>query len=131
MDGRAIERHRRRLLELREQLRREGDVEIEPVRDGEDPTQKVDEDAAPLTEMAQVIASNRNRARAKQLQEIAEALERLEDDPEGVGICESCDEPIPAKRLELQPWARLCIACQSEKEADAAPGARKHLMDYR
>lgn len=131
MDGRAIERHRQRLIELREQLRREGDLEIEPVRDGEDPTQKVDEDAAPLTEMQQVIASNRNRARAKQLQEIAEALERLDDDPEGVGFCESCDEPIPARRMELQPWARLCITCQSEKEADAAPGSRKHLTDYR
>lgn len=131
MDGRAIERHRRRLIELREQLRREGDLEIEPVRDGEDPTQKVDEDAAPLTEMQQVIASNRNRARAKQLTEIAEALERLDDDPESVGVCESCEEPIPARRLELQPWARLCIACQSEKEADAAPGSRKHLTDYR
>jgi DnaK suppressor protein len=131
MDGRAIERHRRRLIELREALRREGDLEIEPVRDGEDPTQKVDEDAAPLTEMQQVIASNRNRARAKQLQEIAAALERLDDDPEGHGLCESCDEPIPTRRLELQPWARLCIACQSEKEADAAPGSRKHLTDYR
>lgn len=131
MDVRAIERHRRRLVELREQLRREGDVEIEPVRDGEDPTQKVDEDAAPLTEMQQVIASNRNRARAKQLEEIAAALERLDDDPEGFGSCEVCDEPIPPRRLELQPWARLCITCQSEKEADAAPGSRKHITDYR
>jgi DnaK suppressor protein len=131
MDVRAIERHRRRLVELRDQLRREGDVEIEPVRDGEDPTEKVDEDAAPLTEMRQVIASNRNRARAQQLQAIAEALKRLDEDPEGLGQCESCDEPIPARRLELQPWARLCIACQSEKEADAAPGSRKHLTDYR
>lgn len=131
MDGRAIERHRRRLIELREQLRQEGDLEIEPVRDGEDPTQKVDEDAAPLTEMQQVIASNRNRARAKQLTEIAEALERLDDDPESVGVCESCEEPIPVRRMELQPWARLCITCQSEKEADAAPGSRKHLTDYR
>jgi DnaK suppressor protein len=131
MDVRVIERHRRRLVELRDELRREGDLEIEPVRDGEDPTEKVDEDAAPLTEMRQVIASNRNRARARQLQEIAGALKRLDDDPEGFGSCETCDDPIPARRLELQPWARLCIACQSEKEADEAPGSRKHITDYR
>ncbi len=131
MDARGIERHRRRLIELRDELRREGDLEIEPVRDGDDPTEKVDEDAAPLTEMRQVIASNRNRARARQLQEIAEALERLAKDPEGVGQCESCEETIPARRLELQPWARLCITCQSEKEADQAPGSRKHITDYR
>lgn len=131
MDARGIERHRRRLIELRDQLRREGDLEIEPVRDGEDPTEKVDEDAAPLTEMRQVIASNRNRARTRQLEEIADALERLTKDPDGVGLCDSCDEQIPARRLELQPWARLCITCQSEKEAGQAPGSRKHLTDYR
>lgn len=131
MDARTNERYRRRLVELRDELRREGDLEIEPVRDGEDPTQKVDEDAAPLTEMNQVIASNRNRERARQLREIGEALRRLDEEPDEFGCCESCDEPISPRRLELQPWARLCITCQSEREADSAPGSRKHLTDYR
>lgn len=131
MDARTNERYRRRLLELREKLRREGDVEIEPLREGLEPTEKLDEDAAPLTEMNQVIASNRNRLRTQQLQQIAEALDRLAEAPDEFGLCESCDEPIPPRRLELQPWARLCITCQSEQEAQVAPGSRKHLTDFR
>jgi DnaK suppressor protein len=129
MDARTNERLRLRLLELREELGREGDMEIEPVKD--DPTKKIDQDAAPLTEMRQVIASNRNRVRAGQLGEIAMALRRLHEDPEDFGRCEACEDPIPQRRLELQPWVRLCITCQSEQEAEGTPGARKHLTDYR
>ena len=130
MDARTNETLRRRLLEMRDELRKEGDLEIEPIKD--DPTKKIDEDAAPLTEMRQVIASNRNRERARQLREIAAALQRLEEEPEDFGLCESCDEPIPTRRLELRPWARLCIPCQSEQEDDNRPGgSRKHLTDYR
>ncbi|MEX1362654.1 MAG: TraR/DksA family transcriptional regulator [Nannocystaceae bacterium] len=129
MDARTNEQIRQRLVARREQLRDEGDLEIEPLRD--DPTKKVDEDAAPLTEMSQVIASSRNRSRAQQLQSIAEALTRLQEDPEDFGLCESCDEPIPLRRLELMPWARLCAACQQEQETAQAPGTRKHLTDYR
>jgi len=129
MDARTNERIRRRLLEMRQQLRTEGNLEIEPIKD--DPTKKIDEDAAPLTEMSQVIASNRNRERARQLAEITAALQRLEEEPEDFGLCEACEEPIPARRLELQPWARLCITCQTEQEDDALPGSRKHLTDYR
>lgn len=129
MDERTNEEIRRRLTKQREELRREGDVEIAPLKD--DPTKKVDEDAAPLAEMSQVIASSRNRKRAKQLADIAAALQRLEDDPEDFGLCESCDEPIPMRRLELMPWALLCAACQSEQETKGAPGSRKHLTDYR
>lgn len=129
MDARTNEKLRRRLIEMRTELQHEGDLEIEPIKD--DPTKKIDEDAAPLTEMRQVIASNRNRERARQLREIAAALQRLEDEPEDFGVCESCDEPIPPRRLELRPWARLCITCQTEREADERPGgSRKNLTDY-
>lgn len=129
MDARTNDQLRRRLIEMRDELRREGALEIEPIKD--DPTKKIDEDAAPLTEMRQVIASNRNRERARQLQEIAAALRRLEEEPEDFGLCEACEEPIPPRRLELRPWARLCIGCQSEREADDHPGSRKNLTDYR
>ena len=30
------------------------------------------------------------------------------------GLCERCDHPIPAKRLDALPWARFCIDCQSQ-----------------
>lgn len=107
-----------------------GDVEIEAESDGET-VHKVDEDSAPHTEMSQVIASNRNRQRARELREIADALRRMGEDPEGFGLCESCDEPIPTKRLALMPWVRLCLDCQREQETSDGPNARRHVTDYR
>jgi len=35
----------------------------------------------------------------------------------GSKICIDCDEPIPAKRREIAPFARRCIECQNDVEA--------------
>jgi DnaK suppressor protein len=121
---------RRMLLQKREELLREGDLEIEPESD-DDTARKADDDARPLAEMNQVIASNRNRERTEQLHQIGEALARLDADPDAFGLCEECDEPIGKRRLELLPWARLCIDCQSAREGDDSPGGRRHITDYR
>lgn len=32
------------------------------------------------------------------------------------GICEDCEQPILAERLEVVPWATLCVTCQSRRE---------------
>jgi DnaK suppressor protein len=45
-----------------------------------------------------------------QLRMIEEALDRIEAGD--YGICLSCEEPIPAKRLEALPWAKFCVTCQ-------------------
>jgi DnaK suppressor protein len=45
-----------------------------------------------------------------QLRLIEEALDRL--DSGDYGICLSCDEPIPPKRLHAVSWARYCVSCQ-------------------
>ncbi|MBW1971628.1 MAG: TraR/DksA family transcriptional regulator [Thermoplasmata archaeon] len=52
------------------------------------------------------------------LKEIEAALTRIEEGR--YGECEECGEPIPEKRLEITPWARLCVKCQREKEAKIA-----------
>lgn len=117
-----------RLLEIREELRAEAAVKIETdTRPGG--IGKVDDDAAPLSEMNQVIASNRNRERAERLRRIGEALDRMAREPEEFGICEDCDEEIPKARMLLMPWARMCIACQ-EAADDDGPRNRKNLRDY-
>ena len=46
---------------------------------------------------------------------IEAALEKLSSGE--YGFCESCGEPIHAKRLEAIPWATLCTSCQSLEEA--------------
>ena len=45
---------------------------------------------------------------------IEEALEAIEDGD--YGFCEECEEPINEKRLQLMPFARFCVRCQSELE---------------
>lgn len=119
------------LLERRAELLAEGSVPVE--FDKGEVVAKPDDDAAPLAEMTQVIASNRNRNRTAALQAIDDALRRMGEDPESFGLCESCDEPIAPRRLLLVPEATLCAECQNEDEqANSARGrSRRHLTDYR
>jgi DnaK suppressor protein len=50
-----------------------------------------------------------------QLRQIQEALDRLELGE--YGVCLSCEDSIPAKRLHALPWAKYCVKCQ-ERIAD-------------
>ena len=66
-----------------------------------------------------------------QLRLIEEALDRL--DSGDYGICLSCDQPIPPKRLQAVPWARYCVRCQeagAEQEwnevRSRVPAAARH-----
>ena len=51
------------------------------------------------------------------LQEIADALERIR--ARSFGLCEECQQPIPAPRLDALPYARHCMACARKLQ----PGA--------
>lgn len=129
MDERQATRFRAMLEAQIQALVDEGNLSLESTsRIGGDG--KVDEDAAPLSEMNQVIASARNRERTRKLELSREALERLDEDPEDFGLCEVCDEPIPIRRLELMPWVTSCVRCQEKTEAEA-PRGRRHLTDYK
>jgi RNA polymerase-binding transcription factor len=61
---------------------------------------------------------------ARSIHEIRSALARIEEG--SYGSCERCEEPIPAKRLDALPWARLCVKCQSAIEAEAHQGQPFH-----
>jgi len=130
MPAHDLKKLRAALLTRRADLVAEGDVPVPMQR--LDAVSKPDEDETPLTEMNQIIASNRNRARTAALLALDEALARMTRDPEAFGVCETCDEPIAERRLVLVPQAILCHTCQAEDEAKNKPGqTRKHLTDYR
>lgn len=130
MDDATRKQLRARLVSLRDEIIEAGRVEIPPART--DAVAQPDEDEAPLTEMTQAIASTRNRERSERLEQIREALELIDDDPEQFGLCEDCEEPIGRKRLELMPWVTLCVMCQDKRERDGrAPGGRRNLTDYK
>jgi DnaK suppressor protein len=51
----------------------------------------------------------------EQLIQIEEALHRLEAGT--FGVCLNCAEPIAPGRLEILPYAALCVRCQSRRPA--------------
>ncbi len=48
------------------------------------------------------------------LREIDDALARI--DQGTYGLCEKCGEPIPFARLEVVPYARVCMKCFQTQE---------------
>src|SRR6516162_7936871 len=94
----ARARFRQKLLDLKAELLAEGDISIEPGR-ADAAAVGTDEDAQPLSEMSQTIASSRNRERTVILRHVAAAMRRLEEEPESFGLCVECEEPISDKRL--------------------------------
>lgn len=52
--------------------------------------------------------------REEVMKDIVDALQRVD---EGIyGICEECQQPIPPKRLDYVPYARLCVVCKNQEE---------------
>ena len=49
------------------------------------------------------------------LSEIEAALEKIEQGT--YGCCELCEKPIHPDRLEVLPFASLCVSCQRKKES--------------
>jgi DnaK suppressor protein len=55
-------------------------------------------------------------SKTKIVQSINTALKKIENNT--YGICEECEDNINEKRLKVNPYASLCIACQEEKEKE-------------
>ncbi|MEW5743926.1 MAG: TraR/DksA family transcriptional regulator [Nitrospirota bacterium] len=54
------------------------------------------------------------KVRNRMLRQIDNSLQRLKEDR--YGICEECGEDIDEKRLNVMPFALLCIDCQENRE---------------
>ena len=80
-----------------------------------------EEDQAPISH-DEFVSFRLNGLDYAQLRLIEEAMDRLNSGD--FGICFSCDEPIPPKRLRAIPWARYCLLCQ-----DAAVRERNPYQD--
>lgn len=125
-----LEKYREKLLDLRHETLDSGALSVKADKTGLS-HEVPDEDAQPLSEMGQVIASNRNRNRSASLARIDAALARLQNDPGSFGECSDCGEDIPAKRLDLMPFAEYCAKCQGVRDQADKPAGRRHLTDYR
>ncbi|HYS80598.1 MAG TPA: TraR/DksA C4-type zinc finger protein [Anaeromyxobacteraceae bacterium] len=125
MNAKQRAAYERSLRQAREQLVRTGPAKIEPNRRDPVSTGVADEDAQALSEMMQVLASQRNKGQADLLARIDRALRKLATEPDDYGLCEQCEEPIAPKRLALMPYALLCTACQAAREPKRAQTRRK------
>ncbi len=124
------QRFRERLVELKAEILAVGDIAPEAARQDTTAVGN-DEDAQPLAEMSQSIASSRNRNRTGVLARVLAALARLDEDPDSFGLCAECEEPIAPKRIELMPYVELCVDCQHAQDGPAKKGGRRHLTDFR
>ncbi len=129
MNAKERARHRLALERLREQVVRTGPARIEPNRRDPSTAGVADEDAQALSEMLQVLASQRNKGQGELLGRIDRALRKLASAPDDFGLCESCEEEIAAKRLAIMPYASRCSGCQARSEPRHGTG-RKSLTDY-
>jgi DnaK suppressor protein len=55
---------------------------------------------------------------SRELAAVSAAIERSGHD--SFGHCGDCGEPIAFKRLQLEPWALRCVACESRREQRGA-----------
>jgi RNA polymerase-binding transcription factor len=86
--------------------------------------QPTSENTSDLSSLAEVGTDNFERETAlniacnesEMLQEIADALERIEQGT--YGTCEGCECDIPRQRLQVFPSARHCVGCKSRLEKE-------------
>ncbi len=98
--------HRQRLLDRRQTVLSSLGVKFDTMaRMG----RVAEEDQAQVSH-DEFVSQHLNSLDYVQLRMVEEALDRL--DSGDYGICLSCEQPIPAKRLQALPWARCCVRCQ-------------------
>ena len=101
------------LAQLREQLESERAVQHALVLEHDATARALmgqrDVDSLLEREVAEDLAARARDAVA----DIDDAIARM--DAATYGRCESCGAPIPLERLEVMPYARLCVSCSHER----------------
>lgn len=102
-----------RLASLRDELLKELRVQLDQcsVSSSHHPTELMD---IASDGEADDMAARLAEADAMKIEEIEEALERLREGT--YGICRECGKAIPKRRLQVMPFATLCIACKEREE---------------
>ncbi|MBL0728851.1 TraR/DksA family transcriptional regulator [Piscinibacter sp. HJYY11] len=84
------------------------------------PRNQVEDDGERSEQNARETVRHAERQRDMlELREIAAARERLQAGR--YGVCIDCGTEIPLARLQAQPWAARCIACQEKHEQRVTP----------
>jgi len=112
-----VENFKRKLLEMRRDLL--GQVERKKLYSKEVGEDGIPDsgDVAAYSYSKEVLMGLGENERTK-LRLVEEALAKIDEGT--YGVCERCEEAIPVKRLDLLPFTRYCVECQSELEKESA-----------
>jgi len=66
--------------------------------------------AEAATALPDPVAMIRAASLLRTVEEIDDALQRIDDGT--YGVCAHCRSDIPVERLEFRPYAAACVACQ-------------------
>jgi RNA polymerase-binding transcription factor len=113
MRKRDKDKFRGLLLDIRKKILREIQQDLKEGREGEAGEGRDTYDIASDERDREINLLLGDRERRK-LQQVDDALHRLESDE--YGVCEECGGEIAHGRLEAMPFSRLCVTCQSEFE---------------
>ena len=78
-----------------------------------------DGDDAPQREGDRAVDMALSDLEARELNQVASALQRLQETDSRYGLCQSCDAAIAFDRLKAEPWALRCVVCQGQLERGA------------
>lgn len=99
------------IIELRAQLLRELEQQTEVLAEQSEQLDEIPAGAAGALEVERDVAEELLTRRHDAIEEITEALARI--DAQTYGCCQDCQGAIPLERLEIIPYARLCVPCQA------------------
>ncbi len=113
LDKKTLERFKKILLKEREQIVGEVIQTYKSSQEvGQDGIQDIGDEASNIYNKQ--ILMSLNESERLRLQEVDEALDRIENGT--YGICEECGGPISLKRLEVRPVAKYCVPCLTKLE---------------
>lgn len=112
MDADFTSRMREKLLSLRAELGALDATNADQSRTFELDQSRVGRLSRMDAMQAQAMAQASGRRRELMLSRIEAALQRMEAG--NFGTCLSCDEPIPRRRLEIDPTVLVCVACAEQ-----------------
>lgn len=86
----------------------DGDLSLYPLHLADEGTDTLEQETEFL------LASKEGR----QLYWIDDALRRFYREPDSFGLCFECRREIGFERLDIVPWARLCVDCKRAEEGE-------------
>ena len=126
LDPEFIQSQRARLEAMMRDLGRRSRQAKQAIRDMEHEVGDSVDTSAEELDAATILQLKKNESET--MRQIEEALERLDDGE--YNECEECGDVIGQRRLEVKPFALMCVACQEDAEREAKRRiARPGLID--